>query len=264
MRCHNEMIVNTFSLAKLIKLLVIYVALLFINDSLLLERAEALDSRIIEEEDDDDGFGYEDDGVVDMKRFDPLESINRKIFWLNNGISIVILNPINTFYRELVPKPVKSSIRNLLSNLSSPLRIVYGLLSLNSDLIKKETGRFFVNTTFGVLGLFDPASNRQYLKRINFLGDDLLKNYGGTEGCYLVLPVIGPSTVRSAFGIMLDNALDPSSFYFNTEANMTRYGLYILDGFGAGEKIFTNLNQISIDEYSAIRSVYMQYRKRGQ
>ena len=202
---------------------------------------------------------------------DCFEKLNRGIFQLNMILDKTLFKPIASGYSYL-PSPIKKGVRNVTSNISHTVTIPNNLLQGNIQGALNETGRFAINTTFGILGIFDPASKLGLKKNEPEDYGQTLGSYGVGPGCYVMLPVFGPSTVRDALGVVGNTILDP--FYLSTvgdrnmllDNNLGDRTYYIEEGF---EKVdfrarnletFDDLEKNSIDLYSTVRSLYLQRR----
>ena len=200
---------------------------------------------------------------------DCFEPLNRATFRLNQGLDKVILKPVAKGYRAL-PTPIKKGTGNVLENLSTLVTIPNNVLQGDFKLAGINTGRLVVNTTLGVLGIFDPASEMGFPKYVKEDYGQTLGTWGVGPGCYLVLPVLGPSTVRDTAGMFV-NVLggDP---YYNISTNGNNEYLdaelfaatRILTGVEfRSENIesFDNLEKNSVDFYASVRSLYTQDRE---
>ena len=210
-----------------------------------------------------------------LKKNDPAqikdchEGINRTIFALNKGLDNVIFEPVAKAYRVL-PNPVRSGVSNSLQNLSSVVTIPNNILQGEFKKAGVNTGRFVINTTLGILGFIDVA------KKIGF--DDYQKeDYGQSlavrgvgPGCYLVLPVLGPSTVRDTAGSVV-NLLGGDAWYNVTVKNNTQHfedSDYIASRLATGVDFrakniesFDNLEKNAVDFYASVKSLYLQDRQ---
>tara|TARA_B100000780_G_C21066359_1_gene428830 strand:- start:451 stop:1236 length:786 start_codon:yes stop_codon:yes gene_type:complete len=201
---------------------------------------------------------------------DCFEKLNRGSFALNQGLDKVIFEPIAKGYRKL-PSPVRIGTSNVLVNLSSLITIPNNILQGEFRTAGVNTGRFVVNTTVGILGIFNVA------KKIGFT-DYEKEDYGQTlgvwgvgPGCYLVLPVLGPSTVRDAAGSFI-NILggDPyynasthgNNEYLTTSQYMATKALSGVDFRAKNLETIDNLEKNSLDFYASIRSLYLQDRQK--
>ena len=201
---------------------------------------------------------------------DCFEKINRATFAFNMAIDKVLFRPVAAGYRKL-PSPLRSGTSNALHNLSNLVTIPNNILQGDFKAAGNNTLRFIINSTLGIVGIFDPA---------NVLGFEKLEkeDFGQTfgtmgigEGCYLVLPVIGPSTVRDAFGSLI-SMTGGDAWYNVTVKNDTQYfkeSDYYYSKLSEGVDFraknlesFDSLEKNSIDFYATVRSLYLQDRER--
>lgn len=132
----------------------------------------------------------------DGSNYDPLEPLNRKVFAFNQATDRVLLRPIARGYDRVVPDPVKTGVGNFFDNLSAPIWVINHLLQGNPGEAARQTGRFLMNTTFGLGGVLDPAS-RNGLGESKARFDQTFGKWGIPSGPYLVVPFLGPNTPRS-------------------------------------------------------------------
>jgi phospholipid-binding lipoprotein MlaA len=196
---------------------------------------------------------------------DPLESMNRMIFEFNEGLQDVLLRPIAKFYNANVNLTVRLGISNFLYNLSSPVIFANDLLQGEFERALTTFGRAFINTTIGIVGLADVASELGAERHNEDFGQTLAV-YGVGEGFYLVLPIFGPSSPRDAIGkLVIDSYLDPLGLWLdNTDRQNIEYTLAGAEGLDEYAGIVDELNQVkktSVDYYAAVRSLYRQKRK---
>ena len=216
-----------------------------------------------------------DDGELTLKKNDPAtikdcsENFNRATFKFNQALDGVIFQPIASVYRKL-PSPAKSGVSNSLENISHLVTIPNNLLQGNFKQAGVNTGRFLVNTTVGVLGLFDVA---QYLGLTGFEKEDYgqsLATLGVGPGCYIVLPILGPSTARDTVGSTL-NFFGGDPWYNVTVRNDTQYfnesnyyyskGVSGVDFRAKNFDSIENLEKNSLDFYASVKSLYLQDRQ---
>ena len=200
---------------------------------------------------------------------DCFESLNRATFALNQGLDNVIFEPIAKGYR-ILPSPIRAGTSNVLDNLSTLVTIPNNVLQGDFKKAGVNTGRFIINTTLGIVGIFDLA------QAIGF-PDYEKEDYGQTlgamgvgEGCYLVLPVLGPSTVRDTAGSFV-NILGGDAWYNISAGKDTQYFSdfdYYASRAGSGIDFraknidsFENLEKNSMDFYASVRSLYLQDRQ---
>lgn len=192
---------------------------------------------------------------------DPFEPFNRMMFKINKGLDNFLIRPIVIIYDRTIPDWGKDNIQNFLQNLFAPLQMIYGILSLNPEMTSRFFARFVINTTFGTLGLHDAASRYPELRFEEFRGENVLKRYGGKSGPYIVLPVVGPSSARGAFGLLLDFVADPLNYTLKRQYIFSRDTLVVIDKRAGLFKLTDNIDEVSIDEYITTRSIYLQNRR---
>ena len=219
------------------------------------------------------------DGTLDVKDKskdqigevkDCFETVNRGIFAFNQGLDKIFFKPIAKGYRYL-PKPVRSGTSNALSNLSNVVTIPNNILQGQFKEAGINSLRFSINTTLGIAGIFDVASYYGLDKLDKEDYGQTLGTWGVKEGCYFVLPVLGPTTVRDAVG-SLANFSGGDAWYNVTVANDTKYfenSDYYYSRLTAGVdfraknlEAFDSLEDNSMDLYASVRSLYLQDRKR--
>ncbi len=201
---------------------------------------------------------------------DCFESVNRGIFAFNQGLDKAIFKPLAKGYRKL-PQPVRSGTSNALSNLGNLVTIPNNILQGQVKDASINSLRLLINSTLGIGGIFDVASyyGLQKLDKEDY--GQTLGTWGFGEGCYFVLPVLGPTTVRDSIG-SLANVAGGDAWYNLTVANDTQYfneaDYYfsrLLSGIDFRAKnleSFDSLESTSIDLYASIRSLYLQDRLR--
>jgi len=200
---------------------------------------------------------------------DCFEKVNRGIFAFNQALDQTIFEPVAKGYRY-IPSPIRSGTSNALSNLTNLITIPNNLLQGDIKAAGINTARFAVNTTVGILGIFDPAAAFGIKKKEKEDYGQTLGTWGVGPGCYIVLPILGPSTVRDAAGTVA-NFVGGDPWYNVTVANDTSYfkesdyyGTRITGGIDFRAKnidSFDNLEKNSIDFYASIRSLYLQDRQ---
>ena len=200
---------------------------------------------------------------------DCFESVNRATFKFNQVLDGVVFEPLAKAYRVL-PSPVRAGTSNALDNLSTLVTIPNNLLQGDFKKATVNTGRFIVNTTIGVVGIFDVAEKVGFPEYEKEDYGQTLGVMGVGEGCYVVLPVLGPSTVRDTVG-SLANLMGGDAWYNVTVANDTQHFSdfdYYVTRAGAGIDFrakniesFDNLEKNSIDFYASVRSLYLQDRQ---
>jgi phospholipid-binding lipoprotein MlaA len=191
---------------------------------------------------------------------DPLEGMNRGLFSFNRGVDWVLVDPLTRGYEWLVPEPGRRAVRRFFDNLASPAVLVNDLLQLEGGRAARTGGRFLVNTTVGLAGLFDPAE-RLGLRRHEADFGQTLHRYGVGSGPYLMLPLLGPSSVRDATGRLVDGFLRVDLWLLGAAQIIV---LGVADGVSLREmhdEALEELEKSSVDYYSALRSVYWSSRR---
>ena len=200
---------------------------------------------------------------------DCFESVNRATFKFNQVLDGVVFEPLAKAYRVL-PSPVRAGTSNALDNLSTLVTIPNNLLQGDFKKATVNTGRFIVNTTIGIVGIFDVAEKVGFPEYEKEDYGQTLGVMGVGEGCYVVLPVLGPSTVRDTVG-SLASLMGGDAWYNVTVANDTQHFSdfdYYATRAGAGIDFrakniesFDNLEKNSMDFYASVRSLYLQDRQ---
>ena len=190
---------------------------------------------------------------------DPIESLNRTIYQFNTTFDDYLLEPTAKGYDKITPAPIKTGISNFFSNLSYPVVVVNDLLQGKFLQGGSDFARVIVNSTVGVLGIFDVASHLDMPKHSEDFGQTLA-GWGVSDGPYLMLPFLGPSSVRDGSGLVVDFFADP---LYTIEGNGAR------NAFVASKAIDTRyqfadesklLDEVAIDPYAFLRSSYLQNR----
>ena len=200
---------------------------------------------------------------------DCFESLNRGTFALNQGLDKVIFKPVAKAYRVL-PAPVRQGTSNVLTNISSLITIPNNILQGEFRIAGINTGRFIVNTTLGILGIFNVAKEMGFSEYEKEDYGQTLAVWGVSSGCYLVLPVLGPSTLRDTAGSFV-NVLGGDPYYSVSTHGNNEYlsksdyvATKILTGIDFRAKnieTLENLEKNSMDFYASVRSLYLQDRQ---
>lgn len=192
---------------------------------------------------------------------DPIEPVNRAIFEFNMLADEWVLEPVARGYRYVAPQPVRRSVSNFLANLRSPVIFANDLLQGERDRAGVTLGRFMINTTLGVFGLFDPATAFGYPPHQEDLGQTF-GVWGAPAGPYLMLPLLGPSTVRDATGRVGDWFIHPFSHCcLDVDDRLGLFGTGAVSDREASIELFDDLRANSLDLYATIRSAYVQRRQ---
>ena len=215
------------------------------------------------------------DGELLLKKNEPsevkecFEKLNRATFGFNQALDGIIFKPIASAYRNL-PSPVKTGVSNSLDNLSNLVTIPNNILQGDFAQAGENSMRFVINTTLGILGLIDVA---EYIGLTEYEKEDYgqsLASYGVGPGCYVVLPVLGPSTARDAVS-SLANFMGGDAWYNVTVKNETQhfsdidyYSSKVTSGVDFRAKNYNSIESLkdnSIDFYASVKSLYLQDRQ---
>jgi len=212
---------------------------------------------------DDFDNGFADEEMVDEVLInDPLETMNRGVFWFNDKLYFYLIKPVAKGYRLVLPSPVRVAVKNAFSNAATPVRAANALLQLKFRDLSTELYRLIVNSTVGLGGLFDPAGSLAGVEKVD--EEDFgqtLGYYGSGHGFYLVLPVLGPSSLRDATGTVVDSFADPLKY---TEmATLEYYGVKsfkVINSLSLDRDTYEGIVRDSLDPYLFLRAAYAQRR----
>jgi phospholipid-binding lipoprotein MlaA len=199
--------------------------------------------------------------------YDPLEPLNRGIFQFNRVLDGLVLEPAAIMYRAATPQFFRTGVRNFLANLTTPVVLANDLLQGEFARAELTLGRFMMNTILGLGGVIDVGGKLGMPDRHYEDFGQTLAVYGVGSGPYLMLPLLGPSNGRDAFGRVVDLAFDPFSVLdaaevglVSTEVALARRGAEILSFREENIEQIDELERSSIDLYAAVRTLYGQYR----
>ena len=198
------------------------------------------------------------------------EKTSRAIFKFNMALDDIVLEPLAKGYNKL-PSPVKTGTNNFTSNIGTLLSIPNNVLQGNIKQLGHSVGSFAINTTVGILGFLNPAEKLGLKPHKEDVGQTL-GSYGVGAGCYFVLPLFGPTTVRDSAGLIADTFLDPFAHVtireneiLSSSGNSLDYysvkGTSAIDFRASNDKNLENLEKNSIDLYSSLKSIYLQDRE---
>jgi phospholipid-binding lipoprotein MlaA len=209
----------------------------------------------------DDAFDdFEDFGGPEV--YDPLESGNRAVFRFNQKVDRYFWDPITRGYRFAVPQPVRRSVRRVFLNLNTPVYVVNHLLQVRFDAAAETLAAFVMNSTYGVGGIFDAGSRVGLQLRPADFGQTLALA-GVGNGPYLVIPLLGPSTVRDGVGLAVDRFFHPFTYFMPLYPQlMWGGGVGVAWREEAGEKLAA-LEESALDFYAVLRSAYVQAREQS-
>jgi phospholipid-binding lipoprotein MlaA len=199
------------------------------------------------------------------------EGISRNIFKFNQGFDKAILKPIAKGYNKL-PETIRNGTGNFTSNIATLLTVPNHILQAQWRLAGESTASFFINTTVGVLGFANPAKKMGLKNQQEDIGQTL-GAYGFGGGCYFVLPILGPTTVRDSVGLIADSFLDPFAHVTLRDNELLSVSGSDIDYYsvksatavdfrGVNMKSLDSLEKNSLDAYAAIKSLYLQNTKK--
>lgn len=208
------------------------------------------------QDDDDDFFIFEEDESTQIA--DPFESINRATFALNDSLYRGVLKPVAVGFR-VVPEPARIGLSNFFTNLGTPISAINALLQLDLPNAGSEAARFVINSTVGILGFFDPATDMGIEQDREDLGQTLAR-YGVGNGFYLVIPFYGYSSLRDGLGTLGNAAINP---VYNPLSLGEILALTVAEAettLSLDEDTYEALYDASIDPYIFFRTSYIQNR----
>jgi phospholipid-binding lipoprotein MlaA len=194
------------------------------------------------------------------QRLDPWEKWNRKVFNFNEDLDNAVLKPVATTYTDVVPQPVRRGVTNFFANFADGWSAINNILQGKIEIGFEDVTRVMANTLFGLVGVFDVASEMGLDRHFEDFGQTL-GHYGVGAGAYVVLPILGPSTVRDTAALPLDRLATPPALVDGT-ANQIGLGLLQLINTRASLLGATRvIDEISLDKYTFVRDAYLQRRR---
>lgn len=198
---------------------------------------------------------------------DPIEPFNRGVFAFNQVLDRYLIKPVAQGYDYLLPDYAQDRVHTFLNNLGEPVNFFNNVLQGRGSDAMDTSGRFLMNSTVGVLGLFDVAKDMGVPERRGDFGQTLY-TYGVDSGPYLVLPLIGPSNPRDAVGLAGDIVMDPWQYVLDSQFDDSttnwivygRMGTQVIDSRSRTIELTDSLEKSSLDYYATMRSISRQYR----
>ena len=213
------------------------------------------------EELEDDVFD-EDIGDEDEAIYDPIEPFNRLMWSFNEKLYDNVMEPVARGYSKVLPEPARIIIKNFFSNLTEPIALISSAAQNNKEKVDRSIGRFLINSTLGIGGLFDPAGKIFNIKKANEDFDQALAYHNVPSGAYIMLPIFGPTTTRGIVGKISQFFLTPE-FVFGIDILTTtgaRSGEMVNEiSFNLGQK--EELDSFALDPYTSVKDFYIQRRK---
>jgi phospholipid-binding lipoprotein MlaA len=191
---------------------------------------------------------------------DPLESYNRGMYKFNQAVDDAVMKPVAKGYKAITPDPLDRGITNVFNNIADVTSAVNNLLQFKLSRAGSDVGRLVVNTTVGLLGFFDVATNMGLPSYKEDMGQTF-GYWGDVSSPYLVLPLLGPSTLRDSIGLVGDAVTSP---LFNLEKNRVYWGLIALNVVDTRADLLTAgkiLEEAAVDPYVFLRDAYLQRRR---
>ncbi|MEI7613923.1 MAG: MlaA family lipoprotein [Betaproteobacteria bacterium] len=189
---------------------------------------------------------------------DPYEGFNRAMFQVNEGIDVVA-KPVAQGYDAVAPLPVKAGVGNFFGNIADVWISINNLLQGKGQEGLSDMGRFLINTTVGIGGVFDIASEIGLEKHAEDFGQTLGK-WGAADGPYFFWPIIGPRTTRDTFGWLVDTNIDPVWHVQNVPVRNSLVGIRFIDTRASLLPADKVVEQAAFDKYNYIRDAYLQKR----
>lgn len=200
-------------------------------------------------------------GCATQGNKDPLEGINRGIYKFNDTVDKAAVKPVAGAYKAVIPSPLRTGVNNFFTNLGTVVTIINDLLQFKFDKAMDDTGRFAINSTFGIAGLIDWASMDGIERRNEDFGQTL-GYWGWQDSAYLVLPFLGPSTLRDTGGLIVDSAFFDPIYYLDDARDRNQLLLVkFIDKRSQFLPASDLLDEAALDPYAFMRDAYLQRRK---
>lgn len=207
---------------------------------------------------------YQTQGEVkeDISVNDPFHHFNRAMFLFNDKLYLHILDPVSKGYEKVTPATFREGFGNFCKNLFKPITILNSLLQLEFKNAGKHTASFLLNSTIGLFGLFDVTDDIPSLKKKKEDFGQTLGKYGVGNGFYIVLPFLGPTTLRDFGGMVFDYYATYEEYLENIDGNttLTIGAIEQVNTMQPKIKQYKEVKKIAVDPYTAIRNAYIQKR----
>ncbi|MDO8959045.1 MAG: VacJ family lipoprotein [Rhodocyclaceae bacterium] len=191
---------------------------------------------------------------------DPIEGFNRAVYGFNEAVDTVLIKPVAQGYDAVLPTPVRTGVTNFFGNIADLFIGVNNLLQGKPDQAVSDLGRVLINSTVGILGLFDVATEAGLEKHEEDFGQTFGR-WGVGNGAYVVVPIFGPRTVRDTAGLVLDVAVDPLANIGNVPTRNSLLGLRLVDTRADLLPADKVIEEAALDKYSYVRDGYLQRRR---
>ena len=193
-------------------------------------------------------------------RRDPLEPFNRGVFQFNDGLDRAVIKPVATAYRDVLPSPIRTGVGNFFNNLQDAWSFVNNALQLKAEYAGNSLVRFGVNSVFGLAGLLDIATEMQIERHTKDFGHTL-GYWGISPGPYLVLPLLGPSTLRDTAALLVDYQGNLLSEVQHIPTRNSATALKLVDRRAQLLQASAMLDQVALDPYTFTRDAFLQRRQ---
>lgn len=194
-----------------------------------------------------------------FKVWDPLEGLNRGIFWFNDKLYFYALKPAAKGFRYL-PESVRVSVSNFFNNIGAPVRMLNAAMQGKINAAGTELGRFIINTTVGIGGLFDPAKKYAGLREVDEDFGQTLGYWGVKPGFYLVLPILGSANARDGVALVGDYYVDPLEQIWQNREYWVAKTVDTVNTVSLDKDTYEAIKRDALDPYLFIRDAYMQNR----
>jgi phospholipid-binding lipoprotein MlaA len=191
---------------------------------------------------------------------DPIEGFNRAMYGFNEAVDAAVIKPVAQGYDYVLPAPVRTGVTNFFGNIADLFIGVNNLLQGKPDQAVSDLGRVLINSTVGILGLFDVATPAGLEKHEEDFGQTFGR-WGVGNGAYVVLPIFGPRTVRDTAGLMLDMAADPVANVNHVPTRNALLALRLVDTRADLLPADKVIEEAALDKYSYVRDGYLQRRR---
>lgn len=204
-------------------------------------------------------------GGVSEAELDRFEKTNRAIYKFNKGVDTAVIKPVTQGYRAVVPGIARRGVSNALDNVDEPLSFINAVLQGKFKVAFRAVDRFMINSTFGVAGLFDHATEMGLPKQEEDFGQTLAA-WGVGSGPYIMLPLLGPSTLRDTVGFGVDSVTDPWPKFQKHVAGLNgteRIGVTAGEAIDLRSRLIDTADPLlatALDEYATVRAAYLQQR----
>ena len=219
----------------------------------------------VDQAQDDEGDDFLDDEYYEeLEVYDPLEKVNRGIFWFNDKFYFYLAKPVAKAWRFIMPEVLRSSFSNFFKNLGMPVRFANNVLQLRFKDAGIELGRFTINSTLGLGGLFDPARTQFGIRHKPEDFGQTLGHWGVPAGPYFVIPILGPSNIRDGLSLFPDGLIYPTYWWIadsNPGINAGILSGIIMNEISLDKDTYESIVKEQLDPYVFIRDAFMQNRE---